>query len=330
MRFIITLLALTPLAFAAPHGGHSHEEPVVTPQVLPYEELPSILPSTEPAAPPANPLFPAGAMQNMTKDCATTHPKKYGMLLFPGWQSLDAFGPLDILNTVAFKHKDMELSIIARDLDPKSTTVNATNKFFETVNPTHTLQDPLELDVLIVPGGMGTRKDVSAEIQYIREKFPQLQYLITVCTGAALAAQAGVLDGLQATTNKNAFEWVAGLPGSEKVHWQRKARWVDAGKVWTTSGISAGIDGTFAWVAKVFGEGVAADTAKMLEYVRITDPSNDPFAVPEPVASAVPETMPSAAPVVSASSAPAVVPVPTASGLPVVEPVPAPVATATY
>lgn len=155
--------------------------------------------------------------------------------------------------------------------------------FEQHILPTHTFRDAPPLDVMIVPGGAGTRlvPNIEAAVAFIRETCHQeasLQYLITICTGAGLAARAGVLDGHRATTNKLAWEETVVL--GPKVEWVRRARWVraDGGRIWTASGISAGIDVTFAWIAEVYGEEVAAQVARRMEYRRVTDSEDDPFA----------------------------------------------------
>jgi len=144
--------------------------------------------------------------------------------------------------------------------------------------PTHTLATAPPLDVLIVPGGPGTR-DAAAMvpcIEFIAHVYPTLKYLITICTGAAIVAQAGVVDGMSGTTNKRAWKWVTSL--RPQVKWVEKARWHVDGKWWSGSGVSAGIDVAFAWIAKVLGEEVAAGCAVKMEYVRRMDPGDDPFA----------------------------------------------------
>jgi transcriptional regulator GlxA family with amidase domain len=136
------------------------------------------------------------------------------------------------------------------------------------------------LDVLIVPGGPGTRvagsEAVEAAVRFIREVFPSLKGLLTVCTGALLAARAGVLEWRRATTNKNRWETVTAE--GEGVQWVRRARWVRDGNVWTSSGVSAGIDMTLAWIEEVFGDEAATEIAEGMEYIRVRDPENDPFA----------------------------------------------------
>lgn len=210
-------------------------------------------------------------------------PKSFGYVLFPGFQALDVFGPVDALNVLSWGQEDMTLAMLARTLKPVSTLVtdrqfNRFNSTFaEKVLPSHTFDDAPQLDVLIVPGGIGTEADdLGAEIDFIRHTYPSLQYLISVCTGAGVLARAGVLDGRNATTNK--ARWGPTTALGPRVHWISHARWVQDGNVWTSSGVSAGIDVLFAWMEAVFGNATATEVANSLEYVRHRNASWDPFA----------------------------------------------------
>lgn len=105
-----------------------------------------------------------------------------------------------------------------------------------------------------------------------------------ICTGSGLAARAGVLDGQKATTNKQC--WSFQTPLGPKTHWVANARWVksDNGKLWTCSGVSAGIDGFLAMVEHAYGKdanGVSFGdrVSDEIEYNRVRDSSDDPFAV---------------------------------------------------
>lgn len=206
-------------------------------------------------------------------------PLSFGVVLFPAFQALDVFGPLDALNILSRSYK-MDLYILAETLDPVSTkpsTKDLGSDFAQRVVPTHTFATAPPLDVLLVPGGLGTRvPGIASAVDFVQRVFPTLRYLITVCTGSGLAARAGVLDGRRATTNKLAWnETVALRP---EVRWVRKARWVEDGNVWTSSGVSAGMDVTFAWIRAVYGEDVGTSVADRMEYTPILDPDNDPFA----------------------------------------------------
>ena len=205
------------------------------------------------------------------------------MLVFPSFQALDVFGPLDALNLLAFQFP-INLSIIGPTLDPvttkpQSAAMNSQNSnCSQSIVPTHTLGAPPEdLEVLIVPGGLGTRSpNINATIDYVAATYPSLRYLITVCTGASIAARAGVLDGRNATTNKAAYAWVTSL--RPNVHWISHARWVVDGNIWTTSGVSAGIDGMLAFMEEVYGANATSTVTNGMEYDRELDYTNDPFA----------------------------------------------------
>jgi len=210
-------------------------------------------------------------------------PVHFGIILFPGFQALDVFGPLDALNTLAKNHA-IYLHVIAETLSPVSTEPPAglpsskTGSFNQSVLPTHTFDTAPKLDVLIVPGGFGTRHpSIQSSIDFVAKVYPSLQYLITVCTGSGIAGRAGVLNGKRATTNKRSF-----VPTTEstknQVKWVSHARWVVDGNIWTSAGVSAGLDVIFAWIGEVYGKETAAELANVLEYDRHTDSSWDPFA----------------------------------------------------
>jgi len=98
----------------------------------------------------------------------------------------------------------------------------------------------------------------------------------TVCTGSALLARTGLMDGRPATSNKIAWDWV--LKQGPRVLWKRKARWVDDGDLVTSSGVSAGIDMTLALIARLHGRDMAVSAARNMEYVWHESPEDDPFA----------------------------------------------------
>ena len=113
-------------------------------------------------------------------------------------------------------------------------------------------------------------------LDWLRVQSRGVQYLTSVCTGSALLARAGLLDGIRATTNKLAFEWVASQ--SSRVNWQRQARWVEDGNIFTSSGVSAGIDMSLAVIARLVDQDTAEQTATWAEYDWHSDADWDPFA----------------------------------------------------
>jgi putative intracellular protease/amidase len=141
-------------------------------------------------------------------------PKNIGVLLFPGFQLLDITGPLDVLNILSNTHT-LNLSIIAATLDPVSTKSAQSSavgsNFSESIVPTHTFETaPTDIEVLIVPGGFGSRKEENIEgvVEFVKARYGGLRWLLTVCTGSAIVAKSGILDGRRATSNKKAFAWV--------------------------------------------------------------------------------------------------------------------------
>ncbi|KAF8637959.1 hypothetical protein AX16_010592 [Volvariella volvacea WC 439] len=216
-----------------------------------------------------------------TEEPSSSPPVNIGMLVFPAFQALDVFGPLDALNLLSLQ-RPLNLAILSRTLDPVSTRPQMMNpyqsNFSEAILPTHTFSNPpSSLEVLFVPGGIGTRApDLSQEIQFVKDTYPSLKYLISICTGAGIAARAGVLDGKNATTNKRS--WASTIAHGPNVNWITHARWVVDGNVWTSSGVSAGIDATLAWMEHVYGANVTEGISNGMEYERHTNSSWDPFA----------------------------------------------------
>lgn len=163
-------------------------------------------------APPFTPLIPINADLILFISVMASPPIKYAVVLFDDFQDLDVFGPLDVLNMLSRNHP-ISLSILSSTLEPVTTNKLPSAPISQRILPTHTFDSPPEdVEVLLVPGGSGSR-DLDATqpaVGYIRRAFPRLRYLLTVCTGSAICARAGVLDGKRATTNKGAsFEWVS-------------------------------------------------------------------------------------------------------------------------
>jgi putative intracellular protease/amidase len=148
-------------------------------------------------------------------------PHKFGLLLYPGFEVLDVFGPLEALNVISRKEfewigvpyvPNITLSIITttKALEPVSPAqagdVGAV--LAQSITPQYTIYDaPEDLEVLLIPGGVGSSNVSDDAVAWVSQMVPKLRYLITVCTGADIAARAGALCGLRATTNKQAWVW---------------------------------------------------------------------------------------------------------------------------
>ena len=192
-----------------------------------------------------------------------------GVVLFEGFELLDVFGPLEMFGLAA-DHFEIRLisetgGVVASRQGPKSVCDDS-------------FQSAPAIDVLLVPGGIGTRREVNNPVllEWLNERSKQAELVASVCTGSALLAKAGVLDGLRATSNKLAFAWASAQ--SEKVQWQQQARWVEDGKVFSSSGVSAGIDMALAVIAKLVSQQAAEDAANFAEYSWQRDAGCDPFA----------------------------------------------------
>lgn len=175
----------------------------------------------------------------------TSPPRNYGVLLYRAYDFQDVFGPLEVLSGISNNHQ-INLFLLAETLDPvltrpRITAMNPTNSsVYPTVLPTHTFAEAPDLDVLIIPGGMGMRAPddlLKAELKYITDTYPKVKYIITVCTGSALLARTGILDGRRATTNKTSWKGV--VQYGPLVKWVAPARWVVDGNIWTAAGVSS-------------------------------------------------------------------------------------------
>ena len=137
------------------------------------------------------------------------------------------------------------------------------------------------IDLLMIPGGnTGPLVDVGdAEFaplkEWVKAMSDKVQIMASVCTGAAVLAKAGLLDGLPAATNHQAFGWVASF--GPKTRWDNVSRWVDAGRVVTSAGVSAGTDMGFYLVSRLAGLAVAETAAIMAEYDWHRDPKTPIF-----------------------------------------------------
>jgi transcriptional regulator GlxA family with amidase domain len=204
--------------------------------------------------------------------------RQVALVLFEGFTVLDAYGPVQVF-AAAF------------ETPPAGPPKRLYHIFTvaEQVGPVRSGEGPVTMadygfadmpacDILLIPGGMGTRPGVTRSelIGPLGTASSAAPVTATVCTGAALLARTGRLDGRAATSNKMAWQWVTEQSGA--VRWVRRARWVDDGDIVSSSGVSAGIDMALALVARLHGRPVAERAAKVMEYIWHDDPADDPFA----------------------------------------------------
>lgn len=195
-------------------------------------------------------------------------PLAVNVLLFDGFTALDAFGPAEVLERLPgaqLRFVSARGGVVTGGGGVRVVTEAAA----------------IGCDVLLVPGGMGTRtlaKDAEF-LALLRTLSDKATYCLSVCTGSALLASCGALDGRRATSNKRAFAWAVST--GARVLWQPRARWTVDGRFYTSSGISAGIDMALGFVCDRLGRGAADEIARALEYRWNDDAAADPFAARE-------------------------------------------------
>jgi transcriptional regulator GlxA family with amidase domain len=195
-----------------------------------------------------------------------------GVLLFEGFELLDVFGPLEAWGMHAEIADACKIVMTAEALGAVKSAQGPR------VMADHALADCPPIDLILVPGGIGTRREIKNAplLEWLRQRAAEAEIVTSVCTGAALLAHAGLLDGRRATTNKLAFKWVT--EQGPAVDWVKQARWVEDGKFATSSGVAAGIDMTLALIARLSSAERAELIATRMEYEWHREPSWDPFA----------------------------------------------------
>lgn len=191
------------------------------------------------------------------------------VVLFEGFQLLDVFGPVALFGMLPDR---LSVVLVAATAGPVRSSQGTV------VIATHGYGDAPAPDIVLVPGGAGARDLVGEEpfLSWLRGWAGSARLVTSVCTGSALLAAAGLLDGHRATSNKRAFGWASAF-GAD-VTWLAQARWVEDRSRWTSSGVAAGMDMAIALIAALFGDAVARDVADRAELDVHRDAAWDPFA----------------------------------------------------
>ena len=176
-------------------------------------------------------------------------------LIFDDYETLDLMGPVEFLSRVS----ELKLRYVSFEGGTKRSKQGFEIK-------TKKLAKMPKDSVLLLPGGQGTRVLVndSEFILKLKECVLASQICLSVCTGSALIARTGELDGLKATSNKRSLEWVKSC--GKAVKWQERARWVRAGKFYTASGVAAGMDMALGFIGDHFSKELAQNIANETEY----------------------------------------------------------------
>ena len=195
--------------------------------------------------------------------------KTLAALVFPGFETLDYFGPMEMLGGFG---EQTEIITVAKTRDPVPSVHG------QRIMVDKTLGEKNDYDLLFIPGGDSALIEAKdpALMDWIRQASGNAERVMAVCTGTVLLGMTGVLDGRKATTNKRDF--TATVPLAPNVTWVKQARWVEDGKFFTSSGVSAGMDMALAVMADLFGMEMADAIALGCEYEWHKDATRDPFA----------------------------------------------------
>ena len=199
---------------------------------------------------------------------ANAEQRAVGILIFDEVEVLDFCGPFEVFSVARAPGEDGgdEVPLFrVLTIAERPGIVRCTGGLL--VQPHHTISDHPPLDILVVPGGRGTRRERTNRVllDWIAAQDRQTALTTSVCTGAFLLAATGVLDGRRATTHWASIEWLR--EHHPMIDVRADERVVDEGRVVTSAGISAGIDMALHLVARLHGEAVAMQTARRMEYV---------------------------------------------------------------
>lgn len=225
---------------------------------------------------------------------------RIGILVYEGFEPIDVWGFTEAFAISRFIGTDyqsdppypFEILFISNEVKPDGKA--------ETPAPVKSANGPRvapdmfrdqalseKFDLVMIPGGRtaplveGDSDDVKALVKWVKSMDKRVQLMTSVCTGAAVLAHAGVLDGKHAATNHEAFAWVTQF--GPLVLWDNVSRWVDAGHYVTSAGVSAGTDMAFHLVDRLAGRAVAETAAKQAEYDWHRDPQQ-PIYYPQQAA----------------------------------------------
>jgi len=198
-------------------------------------------------------------------------PWTVGILIFADVEVLDFCGPFEVFATTgaAAGADTGDAPFHVFTVAESAATVRCRGGLL--VQPHYTLADHPPLDLLVVPGGWGTRRAVhnAALLDWIAAQDATTQLTLSVCTGAFLLAERGLLDGRAATTHWASLDRLQATYPQITV--QRDTRYVDAGRIITSAGVSAGLDMALHVVRRLCGPAVAAGTARSMEYAWSTE-----------------------------------------------------------
>ncbi len=197
----------------------------------------------------------------MTDEAASAQPRRVAVVMFDDVEVLDFAGPFEVFGVTRTAAGEVAFVVFTVALQPGEIVARNGLRITPTAEPPNMGR----VDILVVPGGIGTRREMKnpAMLDFVRRASAEAEVTLSVCTGSLILAAAGVLEGLGATTHYVAMDELRAFDGFEVFD---DVRFVDNGRVVTSTGVSAGIDAALHLVARLAGAAVATATANYMQY----------------------------------------------------------------
>ncbi|MBC7898084.1 MAG: DJ-1/PfpI family protein [Cytophagaceae bacterium] len=188
--------------------------------------------------------------------------RSVGIFMFDDVEVLDFAGPFEVFSVCGRRSQLDPFHVVT--VSERGQAVAARNGLM--VTPTHSFASCPPLDIILVPGGFGTRREMlnAVVLEWVAARSRACEFTLSVCTGSLVLGSAGLLDGRHATTHHMAFPELRAAAPNTIVH--DHARIVDNGSLLCSSGVSAGIDMSLHVVARLHGDDIARETARYMEY----------------------------------------------------------------
>lgn len=201
-------------------------------------------------------------VQQLMSETRITTCRRVAIVIFDEVEVLDFCGPFEVFAVTGGRENETPFQVVTVAEEMKPITARGGLS----INPSHDFAGCPQVDILLVPGGMGTRREMNNPrmIQWLTERAGKAELVLSVCSGALVLAKAGLLEGMTATTHHGALEELRHISPSIAIDCSR--RFIDNGRVIVSAGIAAGIDMSLHVVARLLGEEQAQETARYMEY----------------------------------------------------------------
>jgi transcriptional regulator GlxA family with amidase domain len=195
--------------------------------------------------------------------------REISAILFNDFETLDVFGPIEIFGRLT-EHFHPQFYSQNGGIITSSQNVQVVTKPMSEINSDNY--------ILFIPGGIGTRELIKDKsfINNLKLLSQKAEYILTVCTGSILFSKTGLLNNRKATSNKRVFFWTTNE--SPEVIWIKKVRWIRDGNIYTSSGVSAGMDMTLGFISDLLGYEIAKQQSIEIEYDWKENSAWDPFS----------------------------------------------------